>query len=416
MSRRHHTVPPAGKCRPPVGIVSILISIAMSFSMSMLLAIALMISGQTAAAQEDVEGSEGDRLLEMREQILEARERVGSREREERQIFDRLEEIDHNIDHLSTQVERARGDAERARKSLVETELRESIASDKLERTRSAMSNRVVGLYKTGEIGPLRVLFSSSSLPELLGRASLLRKLLEHDANLVTRFRREHEQLEAARGEAKERALARDETAQRLEARSSELLAERGTKSALLASVRSDRTLERAILVELENAARALEAKLVSLGESNRRSVSGLDTAHFEAQKGTLPPPIHGELASEFGLVVDAEFHTETFNKGVEFEAVLGDSVRAVAFGEVRFAGWFRGYGKIVILDHGNQYFTVSGHLAEVYVEVGETVDRGDTLATAGDSGSLTGPRLYFEVRRGSEPLDPVAWLQSPGQ
>ncbi|MBW2295147.1 MAG: M23 family metallopeptidase [Deltaproteobacteria bacterium] len=73
-------------------------------------------------------------------------------------------------------------------------------------------------------------------------------------------------------------------------------------------------------------------------------------------------------------------------------------------------------YGKIVILDHGNQYFTVSGHLADLYVEVGQTVDRGDTLATAGDSGSLTGARLYFEVRRGSEPLDPVEWLQSSGR
>jgi septal ring factor EnvC (AmiA/AmiB activator) len=58
----------------------------------------------------------------------------------------------------------------------------------------------------------------------------------------------------------------------------------------------------------------------------------------------------------------------------------------------------------------------VSGHLADVYVEVGQSVDRGDTLATAGDSGSLAGPRLYFEVRRGSEPLDPAAWLRSPGQ
>jgi septal ring factor EnvC (AmiA/AmiB activator) len=352
----------------------------------------------------------------MREQILEARERVGAREREERQIFDRLEDLDRNIDQLSGQVAKARDDAERARSALAETVARESEAAAQLEKTRAAMSRRVVGLYKTGEVGPLRVLFASSSLPELLGRASFLRKLLEHDANLVARFRREHEILDLARRDAKQRALTRDEAAQRLETRSSQLVGERRAKTALLASVRNDRTMERALLVELESAARALEEKLVSLGETSRRSVSGLDAAHFEALKGTLPSPIHGKLASDFGLVVDLEFHTETFNKGIEFQANLGDSVRAVAFGEVRFAGWFRGYGKIVILDHGDQYFTVSGHLADLFVEVGQTVDRGDTLATAGDSGSLAGPSLYFEIRRGSEPLDPVVWLRAPVQ
>ena len=370
--------------------------------------------GHPARAQEPPEGSQGDQLLELREQILEARERVGAREREERRIFDRLVELDHKIDWSTAQVTRARRDAESARVILAETVEREVAAAAQLERTRSAMSRRVVGLYKTGEVGPLRVLFSSSSLPELLGRASLLRKLLEHDTNLVARFRREHEALEAARREAKEHASARDAAAQRLEVRSAELVGERAAKSRLLASVRSDRTMERAVLVELERAARALEAKLVSLGETSRRGVSGLDATRFEALRGTLPAPIRGETASAFGLVVDAEFHTETFNKGIEFEAALGDSVRAVAFGEVRFAGWFRGYGKIVILDHGNRYFTVSGHLAELYVEVGQTVDRGDTLATAGDSGSLTGPGLYFEVRRGGEPLDPTQWLR-PG-
>ncbi|MBW2390506.1 MAG: peptidoglycan DD-metalloendopeptidase family protein [Deltaproteobacteria bacterium] len=401
-------------------LFSMSMSMLMSMSVSTSMVTAMAVLATSAAAQEETEGSENDQLRDMREQILEARERVGAREREERKIFDRLEEIDRKIDQLTGQVAQARGDAERARASLAETVEREAEAAVQLERTRGAMSRRVVALYKTGEVGPLRVLFASNSLPELLGRASILRKLLEHDSSLVKRFRREYRALEVARSEAKERALARDETAQRLETRSSQLVGERGTKTALLARVRSDRTMERALLVELENAARALEAKLVALGETSRRSVSGLDASHFESQKGTLlspiQGPIHDKVASGFGRVVDAEFHTETFNKGVEFEVALGDSVRAVAFGEVRFAGWFRGYGKIVILDHGNQYFTVSGHLADLYVEVGQTVDRGDTLATAGDSGSLTGARLYFEVRRGSEPLDPVEWLQSSGR
>ena len=84
-----------------------------------------------------------------------------------------------------------------------------------------------------------------------------------------------------------------------------------------------------------------------------------------------------------------------------------------MAAGQVRYAGWFRGYGKLVILDHGEEYFTVSGHLAEIEVEAGDEVSGGQEVGTVGETGSLSGPRLYFEIRRGSEPLDPREWLRS---
>ena len=89
-------------------------------------------------------------------------------------------------------------------------------------------------------------------------------------------------------------------------------------------------------------------------------------------------------VARGFGRVVDDEFRTETFRKGVDFAAAAGAPVRAVAPGEVRFAGWFRGYGRIVILDHGDGYFTVSGHLDAVDVAVGDMVGEGDDLGTVG--------------------------------
>jgi septal ring factor EnvC (AmiA/AmiB activator) len=108
---------------------------------------------------------------------------------------------------------------------------------------------------------------------------------------------------------------------------------------------------------------------------------------------------------------VDSEYQTEIFRKGARFAARGGESVRSVARGEVRFAGWFRGYGQIVIVDHGDGYFTVSGHLSEIFVSVGDVLGEGDTLGTVGETGSLTGPALYFEIRAGGEPLDPAEWL-----
>jgi septal ring factor EnvC (AmiA/AmiB activator) len=113
-----------------------------------------------------------------------------------------------------------------------------------------------------------------------------------------------------------------------------------------------------------------------------------------------------------FGRVLDAEYRTETFRKGVDFVVERGEPVYAVAAGEVRFAGWFAGYGRMVILDHGDGYFSVSGHLDEIGVAVGDVLASGDAVGRAGETGSLTGPRLYFEIRRGAEALDPAGWLR----
>ena len=115
-----------------------------------------------------------------------------------------------------------------------------------------------------------------------------------------------------------------------------------------------------------------------------------------------------------FGREVDAEFLTETFHSGLVFDAPLGTPVAAVAAGNVRFAGWFRGYGRLVILDHGDGYFTVSGHLEELEVEVGDAVTARQVIGTVGETGSLSGPRLYFEIRQGAEAQDPADWLR-PG-
>jgi septal ring factor EnvC (AmiA/AmiB activator) len=108
---------------------------------------------------------------------------------------------------------------------------------------------------------------------------------------------------------------------------------------------------------------------------------------------------------------VDGESQTATFRKGVEYEAPLGAPVRAVAPGGVRFAGRFRGYGKTVILDHGGGYFSVASHLSETRVAVGDVVAAGEEIGRVGDTGSLNGPELYFELRRGGEALDPREWL-----
>jgi len=376
----------------------------------LLLALGILLPGAARAGADDERARE---LEAVRQAIEESRERVEAFERRERGLFETLEEMDGAASRLARQAAGAQERARAARELLAGLEAREAEIAARRERTRQAMAIRAVALYKTGEAGPARLLFAASSLRELLARSRVLRILLDHDRALLLRFEADTRELERTRAEA---AAAEEENEHALAlaaAQGRELDRERAAKRRLLEEVRGDRAAERAALQELEAAALALEETLARLrGRPERPGAAG-EPGYFERLRGGLPPPVEAPVARGFGRVVDAEFRTETFRKGVDFAAGAGSAVRAVAPGEARFAGWFRGYGRIVILDHGDGYFTVSGHLEEVAVEVGQRVEAGDPIGTVGETGSLSGPRLYFEIRRGAEPLDPAGWLRS---
>jgi septal ring factor EnvC (AmiA/AmiB activator) len=112
-----------------------------------------------------------------------------------------------------------------------------------------------------------------------------------------------------------------------------------------------------------------------------------------------------------FGKKVHPQFNTVVMQNGIEIGAPAGAPVKAVAPGVVRFADWFKCYGNLVILDHGDGYYTVYAHLADLRVRSGQEVPAGALLGVVADAGPLEGPSLYFEVRFHKMPLDPQAWL-----
>ena len=374
---------------------------------ALLAVLALGLLAAAAPASEDASRE----LESLRKAIEERRERVAAYERRERGLFDAIESIDEAVRVLSVDLDRTRREAESARARLRELKARAADLEPRLARSERALESRVVALYKAGELGPVRMVFAAGSLRDRLRRIQTLGRLARHDRELLARFREEAAALERARAGAVVAAARSEEAAQRFRTRSGELEQERRGKREFLLAVRGDRGRERAALNELEAAARALEETLGHLRESPRRPREEAAGVSFSSLRGRLQAPVSSPLLRGFGRVLDQEFRTETFRKGVDFSVEVGDPVYSVADGEVRFAGWFRGYGKLVIIDHGEDYFTVSGHLEDIEVEVGDRVRRGDRIGVAGETGSLSGPRLYFEIREGSGAVDPVDWL-----
>lgn len=172
---------------------------------------------------------------------------------------------------------------------------------------------------------------------------------------------------------------------------------------AVLARLSTQSAASAKLVADLERADAELERLVSKLQQSERDSL--------RARKGRLPYPVQGTVEVPFGKVVNPRFNTVTFQKGIDLRAPKGSPVSAVAAGSVVFAGWLKGYGNLVIIDHGSGYHTLLGHLDDVEVEVGNEVEEGETVGTLGDTGSLKGAYLYFEIRKRGEAVDPLPWL-----
>jgi septal ring factor EnvC (AmiA/AmiB activator) len=353
-----------------------------------------------------------DDLEALKRAIAEGRERVEAYEHQERGLFEAIAAVDAAARALVREVRRAEQAAREAAERHAALAAEERELEAEVARTERQLSRRAIALYKAGEAGPLALVFAPGTLRDRLTRIRTLQLLFDRDHALLERARREREALEQARRDAALASQLRDEARAALGARRAELERERLRKRELLAGVRRDRARERAVLNELEAAARALEGKLAEIQASPGTAPAPAGALPFAAQRGSLDPPVPGRLLRRFGKLIDAEYRTQTFQKGVDFAVEVGEPVYAVAAGEVRFADWFSGYGRTLILDHGDGYFTVTGHLDTIDVAIGQRVAAGDRVGSAGETGSLSGPRLYFEIRSGAEAMDPEGWLE----
>ena len=110
--------------------------------------------------------------------------------------------------------------------------------------------------------------------------------------------------------------------------------------------------------------------------------------------------------------MVNPRYGTQVLQKGIEIAAAEGTPVRAVSGGRVVYAGWLEGYGNTIVLDHGNDFFTLYAHASQILVRQGADVSAGSEIARVGSTDALDGPGLYFEIRQGAEARDPLEWLE----
>jgi murein DD-endopeptidase MepM/ murein hydrolase activator NlpD len=245
----------------------------------------------------------------------------------------------------------------------------------------------------------------------------------ENDRMLLDDVRTRKEEVESNQQRLQVNLNQIQRTARRTTAENERLDGLRRERESSVLAIQTQRKNYEAAAAELDRTARATQRLLLEL-ERNRKAETARAKAEgrapqpyssgdFARDEGALDWPLRGRLIGRFGPETHPKWGTVTPNNGVDIEAAIGTPVRAVARGRVEYTSEDYGtYGQMIILNHGDGYFTLYGHLSEIGVAVGQEIEAGREIARSGESGSLKGPILHFEVRKGGSPLDPEHWLR----
>ncbi len=305
--------------------------------------------------------------------------------------------------------------------AVTRTTLQQTQTSLELQKAR--LARRLRNMYKAGADRELEFLLSTRSFAQLLARWDFLVMVAEQDRALLEDIEGKKEQVQTTQQqqEADLGAIKLNEQQTTVEDRKLGRL--RTQRERQLVQIRTQRKTYEAAAAELEKTARDIQRLLARLErqrqqEEQRRRAGGRApepyTGDFARARKQLEWPVEGKVVGNFGPERHPRFGTTTLNNGIDIEAPTGTPVHAVARGRVDYTSDdFAAFGQVIIVNHGDGYYTLYGHLSEILVRQGQEVQGGQTIGRVGDSGtSLKGTVLHFEVRKGGSALDPEDWLK----
>jgi len=230
--------------------------------------------------------------------------------------------------------------------------------------------------------------------------------LVRHDREIIDKLKVDFEKKNAYL--EKLRDMEDDLKAQRIEIEDKKktLILKRDEKNVILSKIRQEKVLYHSAIEELEESTRKIEEMISQFREGEES-----EDREFVSRMGKLKPPVDGIIVKSFGKEIDPRFHTIIYRKGVIFRTDENTSVRSIFNGVVVFAGAFSGYGNLMIIKHGENYYSVYARLDELYKKEGDKVKTGEIIGRTGFSGLFPEQGLYFELRKGGKPLDPEVWL-----
>ena len=367
--------------------------------------------------------AEEERMKVLERKIEEHRRKAQHIGQQEKSVLVDLSKLEQDTALLQQQnrvlllkTQKLRTDINKLNKDIGETRA-------KIERMIAQLSLRLINMSRYGDAENLNVFFSSESIHEVINSIYLLEKLSAHDQKLIEELLdQERLLLEKSRRLTRNREELTFESA-KLKTKQEEYNSAITATSRFLNEVRRQKSLQEQAAREAEAAQREIGRTISDLMRRKRERLADEKRQDIGAPRSSinyvylasgsmLDWPLTGQINSPFGSRIHPIFRTRSNHSGIDISAPAGTHVLAAGPGEVLYAGWQRGFGQVIIIDHGRNISTVYAHLSNMFVKEGAAVSSGTRIGSVGNTGTTTGYHLHFEVRVGAEARDPLHYLK----
>lgn len=356
----------------------------------------------------------------LKNEIESTRKKLRSEENREKSAARSISNLDEEISLVKRLIAQLIKEENTAKKTKTKLESEISANENELKELRLRFANRAIHVYKKGSLSDIERVLSSTSWRQAIYRtkyqkiiSGIDQKQKKQIRSLLVSIGKKKLNIEAVLRKSVSLKIEREKQV-------ADLRVKRQQKKQELEKIRTNKTELAQFITEKEEGVKQLEELINKIRNDKtraervellRRNEAMLKTKSFVALKGKLPWPAEGKVISKFGRKWNPELKTTTNNTGIDIKGKPGTSINAVMGGIVTTITFIRGYGNIIIIDHGGDFFTIYSHVTNIQTNVDSAVRAGDRLAYMGDSGSINGAQLHFEIWGQDQKLDPEKWL-----
>jgi len=380
-----------------------------AFKILTLLAVLLVVAAVAAPrarADEITNSKKKQRAIQM--QIKDQEQKLKRTKEAEVSTINDLDSIDRQLYETKQDLKKYRSRLQETEKNMKAVSADIEALNKKIERHKQWMARKVQSMYKNGKYGDLiLVLAASQNASDLLKRVRYLEILAKHERERIEDHKNDLAALDERERhlERLQRQLTSEED--NVKFAEEKLAQEKERKQQVLTTIKKKREAYEQMLNELKEASVKLQ-KMIEEAEKKQKFTS----TGFMKMKGKLPWPVEGRVALRYGSQTDPTFKTPVFRNGIYIQTKPNAIAKSVSAGRVEYANWFKGYGQLVIVNHGGGYHSLYANLSEIFLKEGDIIGYGVDIGKVGDSSVLDKPSLYFEIRYKGKPLDPQQWLQ----
>ena len=387
--------------------------------------IAILFNAQASAAN----------LNNLQQQIKESKQTKAQKLKQQRLLEEELSKSEQSIAKVSQQVNETKNTIEEKRAALISLKKSTEQLEENKIKQQSLLQQQLVSAYMTGQNDLIKLMLNQEDLSRIVRAKSYYQYLNEARLESIESLHSTQQKLLSNQNEQKETLAALEKMYQEQKERQETVSAQKTKRDKALKSLRKDINYQNKKLAELGDSEKALRERLKKAAKD--RKIKALATAQAQAQaakdfeeekkakikflsktkqktfsklanqKGKLKWPIRGSVLHRFGSSRSSQVKW----KGIAIAANEGEKVRAVATGRVLFAGYFKGYGMVIAIDHSDNYITLYGYNQTLLQKAGDVVLQGDAIALAGHSGGQERTSLYFELSHKGKAEDPLRWL-----